>query len=152
MDGKDETVKPAGQNSAGPGPLPLIIVVVVVIAAVGGILAYNEFLKPEPALVTATIKIDFGNGTVLTEEVGSDNNTALGLLRTYVGEENLEESGGFIVSIYGVDSVDDIPELAGTVARYWLYYVNGEMPMESAALQVIHDGDVVEFRFETSPW
>ena len=66
----------------GPGIMPLIVIAIVIIAAIGGIFAYNEFLKPEPALVTATISIDFGNGTALSKEIGSDNNTALGLLRT----------------------------------------------------------------------
>jgi hypothetical protein len=144
----------AGQTPAksGPGMMPIIVVAIVIIAAVGGIFAYNEFLRPEPALVTATITIDFGNGTVLTKEIGSDNNTALGLLRTYAGEENVEDVGGFVTSVNGISTVDDVPELAGTEARYWLYYVNGEMPMESAALHVIVDGDIVEFKFETSPW
>ncbi len=151
MDGKNAIPKPAGQ-ATGPGLLPILVVTIVAIAAVGGILLYNEFLKPEPALVTATIRIDFGNGTLMEDGIGSDNNTALGLLRAYAGEENVADSGGFITSIYGVDSVGDVPELAGTEARYWMYYVNGEMPMESAALKVIQDGDLVEFKFETSPW
>ncbi len=137
---------------SGPGLMPLIVVAIIVIATIGGIFAYNEFLKPEPALVTATISIDFGNGTVLSKEIGSDNNTALGLLRTYVGEANVQDAGGFVISINGVATVDDVPGLEGTEARYWLYYVNGEMPMESAALKVLQDGDVVEFKFETSPW
>lgn len=149
MSGANE---PKPRAASGPGILPIVVVAIVVIAAVGGIFMYNEFLKPEPALVTATVKIDFGNNTTMEEEIGSVNNTALGLLRTYVGEDNVADSGGFVTSICGIDSVDDVPELAGTEARYWMYYVNGEMPMESAALKVIQDGDVVEFRFETSPW
>ncbi len=137
---------------AGPGIMPLMVVTIVIIAAVGGIVAYNEFLKPEPALVTATISIDYGNGTVFTEEIGSDNNTALGLLRTFVGEENVQDAGGFVTTINGISTVDDVPGLEGTEARYWMYYVNGTMPMESAAVIEIHDGDLVEFKFETSPW
>ena len=135
-----------------PGMMPLIVVAIVIIAAVGGIFAYNEFLKPEPALVTATISIDFGNGTVLTEEIGSDNNTALGLLYTYVGQENVDASMGFVNSINGIETVDDVPGLEGTTARYWIFYVNGTMPMESAANMEIFDGDIVEFNFEVSPW
>jgi hypothetical protein len=137
---------------SGPGIIPILIVAIVIFAAVGGIFAYNEFLKPEPALVTATITIDYGNGTVLNKEIGSDNNTALGLLRTFVGAENVQDSGGFVTAVNGIQTVDDVPGLEGTEARYWMYYVNGEMPMESAALKVIVDGDVVEFKFETSPW
>lgn len=151
MDGKDDSQGQAGQAS-GPGLLPIVAVAIVIMAAVGGMFVYSEFLKPEPALVTATVSIDYGNGTVVSEDIGSDNNTALGLLRAYVGEANVQDSGGFVTSINGVATVDDVPGLEGTEARYWMYYVNGEMPMESAALLVIQDGDVVEFRFETSPW
>jgi hypothetical protein len=69
-----------------------------------------------------------------------------------VGESNVQDASGFVISINGVTTVDDVPGLEGTEARYWMYYVNGEMPMESAALKVLQDGDLVEFKFETSPW
>ena len=145
-----EEIKQA--SSSGLGIKPLIVVAIVIIVCVAGIFAYNEYLKPEPALVTATISIDFGNGTVLSEEIGSDNNTALGLLRTFMGSENVLADGGFVSSINGVTTVDDIPGLEGTEARYWLFYVNGTMPMESAAVLEVFDGDLVEFNFEVSPW
>ena len=141
-----------GASKSGLGIKPLIVVMIVVIISIAGIFAYNEFLKPEPALVTATITIDYGNGTVLTEEIGSDNNTALGILWTYVGSENVVADAGFVSSINGVATVDDVPGLEGTEARYWMYYVNGEMPMESAGTIEIFDGDIVEFKFEVSPW
>ena len=141
------------KKASGLGIKPLIVVALVIIAAVAGIFAYNEFLKPEPALVTATITIDYGNGTVISEEIGSDNNTALGLLITYVGEENVDASMGFVNAINSVATIDDIPEFNSTdEARYWIFYVNGTMPMESAATLEIFDGDLVEFNFEVSPW
>ena len=135
-----------------PGLMPILVVALVIVASITGIFAYNEFLKPEPALVTAIITVDFGNGTVLEEEIGSDNNTALGLLYTFVGEENVEAEGGFVSSINGVETIDDVPGLEGAEPRYWLFYVNGTMPMESAAILEVHDGDFVEFKFEVSPW
>jgi len=141
-----------GASNSGLGIKPLIVVAIIIIASVAGIFAYNEFLKPEPALVTATISIDYGNGTALTEEIGSDNNTALGLLITYVGSENVMADAGFVSSINGVATVDDVPDLEGTEARYWMFYVNGTMPMESAATMEIFNGDIVEFKFEESPW
>ena len=140
------------ENARGPGIKPLIVVAIVVIVGIAGIFAYNEFLKPEPALVTATVTIDFGNGTVLTEEIGSDNNTALGVLQSFVGPENVGAEAGFVSSIYGVETVEDVPGFEGTDARYWMFYVNGTMPMESAATMEIFDGDIVEFKFEVSSW
>lgn len=142
----------ASAGGSGLGWMPIAVVAIVVVACVGGIIAYQEFLKPEPALVTANISINFGNETVLAEEISCDNNTPLGLLKTFVGEENVEDSGGYVTSIYGVRTIADVPELADGADRFWLYYVNGDMPLESAAVYEVVDGDSVEFRFDFSPW
>jgi len=40
----------------------------------------------------------------------------------------------------------------GEDGKYWLYYVNGEMPMVSADKKEIKPGDKVEFKFEKSPF
>lgn len=154
MNDADEPLKPTVHAvKSGPGMMPIIMVAIVILAAVGGIFTYNEFLKPEPYSVIASIVVDFGNGTVLSDDVGFSNNTPLGMLREFVGVDNVVATeAGYIVTIIGVTTVDDVAGLEGTEARYWMYYVNGEMPMESAALLVIEDNDLVEFRFETSPW
>jgi hypothetical protein len=150
IDTQKSAVHTAG---TGPGFLPILVVAIVIIAAVGGIFAYNEFLKPEPALVTATIKIDFGNGTVLTEEIGSDNNTALGLLRTFVGEENIEVTEfGFINSINSIGNGCEVPGLNDTGQRWWMMYVNGTLGEVGADTLQIFDGDIVEFRFMIPEW
>ncbi len=38
----------------------------------------------------------------------------------------------------------------GQEGKYWLYYINGEMPMVSADKQELKPGDKVEFKFEES--
>ena len=53
-----------------------------------------------------------------------------------------EDMGVLIEAIEGQQNGQD--------NKYWLYYVNGEMPMTSADQQKIKPGDVVEFRFEES--
>lgn len=40
----------------------------------------------------------------------------------------------------------------GQDGKYWLYYLNGEMPMISVDKQMIVSGDILEFRFEASPF
>ena len=40
----------------------------------------------------------------------------------------------------------------GQDGKYWLYYVNGEMPMVAADKLIIKPGDKVEFKFEKSPF
>ena len=52
------------------------------------------------------------------------------------------DMGVFIEAIGGIKNGKD--------GKYWLYYVNGEMPMVSADKMVIKAGDKVEFKFEKS--
>lgn len=40
----------------------------------------------------------------------------------------------------------------GQEGKYWLYYVNGEMPMVSADKKELKPDDKVEFKFEKSPF
>ena len=40
----------------------------------------------------------------------------------------------------------------GEDGKYWLYYVNGEMPQLAADKQLLNPGDKVEFKFEKSPF
>lgn len=40
----------------------------------------------------------------------------------------------------------------GQDQKYWLYYLNNQMPMVAADKQEIKDGDKVKFKFETSPF
>lgn len=39
----------------------------------------------------------------------------------------------------------------GQDGKYWLYYVNGQLPMVAADKEIIKIGDKVEFKFEKSP-
>jgi len=74
--------------------------------------------------------------------------TALSVLEKAAQENgimliNTKSSAGTMVqSIQGVKN--------GTDNQYWLYYVNGEMPMVSVDQQTVKTGDKIEFRFEKS--
>ena len=50
--------------------------------------------------------------------------------------------GVFVEDIGGIKNGED--------DKYWLFYVNGEMPMVSADNQTIVSGDKIEFKFELS--
>ena len=47
-----------------------------------------------------------------------------------------------------IDGIGD--DLAGNDNKYWLYYINDEMAMQSADNQEVVNGDKMEFRFEAS--
>lgn len=40
----------------------------------------------------------------------------------------------------------------GSEGKYWLYYVNGEMPSVAADKKELKPGDKIEFKFEKSPF
>lgn len=93
--------------------------------------------------------IDYGDGN--TDSLQSNfrkGMTAFDLLK-----EKTEESGltlktktydiGVLIEVIGHKE-------NGQDGKYWLYYVNGEMPMVSADKKELKPGDEVEFKFEAS--
>lgn len=106
----------------------------------------------EPQAEEVAFVLDDGSGPPQSFDFEvTPTTTAFGLLEmvalildieieaTYYGE-----MGVFIEAIKGKKNGDE--------GRYWLYYVNGEMPMKAADKQLVKPGDKVEFRFEESPF
>jgi len=56
---------------------------------------------------------------------------------------DIEEKGGFISTIEGYEQDQD-------AGRYWLYYINDEMPSVGAAEYELQEGDQIEWRLEDS--
>jgi len=147
-------------GSGGLGWKPIAMVFIIVSAALGGILVYGQLTEPnfEPMDITATINIDYGNGTVATHTITTDNYTAFGFLEAVVGFENIDATyyesfnSWLINSINGVQNGADIPGIADTSAYYWQYYVNDELGPVGADRYALLDGDVLEWRFEEIVW
>ena len=96
-----------------------------------------------------SLVIDDGEGTPKNFEVEfNEVITAFDLLK-----EGIEKSDLFLktktydmgILIEAIGNKEN-----GQDGKYWLYYVNGEMPMVSADKEEIKPGDKVEFRFEKS--
>ncbi len=49
-----------------------------------------------------------------------------------------------------VNAIGDLK--GGQDNKYWSYYVNGQMATAAVNKQVVQPGDVIEFKFETSPF
>ncbi len=105
---------------------------------------YQTEVKKEVSLI-----IDDGEGNI--DSFQSDfkkGMTAFDLLK-----EKTEESGltlktktydiGILIEVIG-------DKENGQDGKYWLYYVNGEMPMVSADKRELKPDDKVEFKFEKS--
>lgn len=98
----------------------------------------------------ANIAFDRGLGTVVNIDVGiiSGETTVLELL------EELDESMGLNVKSKKYDFGTMIESLLdfdnGVDDKYWQYYVNGQLSMNSVDQQKVFDGDKIEFKFEES--
>ncbi len=99
-----------------------------------------------------SLKIIAPNWSIFYLDVTTSNNTVADLLFECADVYNfsVEKSfwtgydSFFIEAINGTRNGED--------GRYWQYYVNGEYADIGCSLYVLHDYDVVEWRFESSPW
>ena len=104
--------------------------------------------KPENKV---TLVIDDGEGSprVLEAEIGAGV-TAFDLLRNETEELNIAlKTKTYDVGIF-IEVIGDKEN--GQDGKYWMYYVNGELPMVAADKKEIKVGDRVEFKFEKSPF
>lgn len=102
------------------------------------------------AVERATIVVDREAGNTLSMAVDvKKGDTAFDLLTRAAGEYGLElqtkEYAGMGVLVEGIGDL-----IGGQDNKYWLYYMNGEMPLNSVDSQVVLPGDKIEFRFEES--
>jgi len=69
----------------------IALVAVLVIAGLAGVLMMNKIMEPDidPDAVSATLVIDYGNGTVEWHNVTTTNNSVPGMLGEAVGPDNL---------------------------------------------------------------
>jgi hypothetical protein len=99
----------------------------------------------------ATLVVDYGEGEPKTIEIDFEEGmTAFDVLEKGTGELDLGlktktyDMGIFIEAIGEKENGQD--------NKYWLYYVNEEMPQVAADKKEIKTGDKVEFKFESSPF
>lgn len=106
-------------------------------------------VAPEP-LIKVSLVINSGAATTSREMELAQGSSVFDVLQKAVsqtGEELLfknYETGVFVEAIGSQKN--------GADGKYWLYYVNGKMPAMAADKQIIQAGDVIEFRFEKSPF
>lgn len=103
------------------------------------------------AVKEATLVIDNGQIDLMTITAKfNEGITAFDLLKQEAAKLPLAlktknyDTGIFIEAIGDKENGQD--------GKYWLYYVNGEMPIVSADKIILKAGDKVEFKFEKSPF
>jgi len=98
----------------------------------------------------ATVTIVRGTGTSVSMQVDiKPADTAFSLLQTVASDYGMKlqtkKYEGLGIALEGIDD-----KVAGQDNKYWLFYINGEMAMNSIDNQPVKSGDNVEFRFEES--
>ncbi len=140
----------------------VIVILIAIIAVLGAISAYNFLTIVEKEETTATVIINFGNGTENSrtfEDITTENNTVFGFLIKAADEGSFSIDtkyysgmGIFINEIAGVQHGTDIPGIDDEDQRWWQYYVNGELGPVAADRLKVNDGDTIEWRFEIPSW
>lgn len=93
--------------------------------------------------------IDYGEGEVDSFQSDfKEEMTAFDLLKEKTDESGLAlKTKTYDIGIF-IEAIGDKEN--GQDGKYWLYYINEEMPMVSADNQELKPGDKVEFKFEQS--
>jgi Domain of unknown function (DUF4430) len=151
-----------GASKSGLGIKPLIVVAIMIIAAVGGILVMNSLMEPDinPNEISATLVIDYGNGTIEWHNVTTVNNSVPGLLDEAIGSENYSRARWlngveYIQSIRGINEEGEWEGIL-SVDKVWKYYLNEtQTPNTNEAFEnrgdftLIKDEQIVKLVFET---
>mgnify|MGYP001570001500 FL=1 len=140
----------------------IIIAVVIIIVASAWLLMYNNLQQVKVEIKNNnSLPLPVGKEVVLAIESGNESQktitsefkegmTAFDLLQTGVEKLSLElKTKNYDMGIF-IEAIGDKEN--GQEGKYWLYYVNGEMPIVSADKMILKSGDKVEFKFEKSPF
>ena len=131
--------------------IPLIIVILLLIGGISsGIITFKK-PKVITGKVTATIKIDFGDGKVYSNLFTMDNSTVLDFLL------EVEKKGDVTVKTtyweqydsYFVDSITYQEKIyESDLDHYWAYYVNDQSAIDGPNLIYISNNDLIKWKFE----
>jgi 3-hydroxy-3-methylglutaryl CoA synthase len=137
-----------------------ILIIILLFSFLGWVYIDSNYLNNEEDNLEEGDKIskevslvlNFGDGEdsqMYSVEIKNDW-TAFDVLEEILEEKDIElifeeyGQGVFIKSIGKRENGED--------NKYWLYYINNEMPQVSCDKKIITPGDKIEFRFQTSPY
>ncbi len=130
--------------------IPLIIVIGLFLAGVSAGIITFESSNKLTGEITATIEINFGDGTTYSNVFTVENSTVFDfLLETEKNGEIIvetnEESGS-----YEIESITykEIKYTHGENGYWWLFYVNEQFAIDSADKVYVNNGDLIEWKFE----
>ncbi len=137
----------------------IIIGIVIIIIIVGSLIFFNNYKQPvaikEAEILNQEIKkevfLKINYGEKEPQIINADfyeGMTAYDLLKVKSEELGINlKTKNYDIGVM-IESIGD--KKNGQNGKYWLYYVNKEMPQIAADKKELKEGDQVEFKFEKS--
>lgn len=134
----------------------LIPIVIVIGLFLGGVSAgIITFESPDKIVITgeisASIVIDFGDGTTYSKVLILDNSTVFDFLLEIekIGDISIETTYWESFGGYSVDSIKyEGKKYEADISTYWALYINGQPAMEGADKIYVQNDDLIEWKFE----
>ena len=107
----------------------------------------NQTVQQNVAEKTFKLKVDFGDNNIKSYETKTNaETTAFSILRDQLVKDSIAlETVQYDFGIF----VKKIGDLESTAKKSWIYYLNGESGQVAADTQILKDGDLVEWKYET---
>jgi len=135
--------------------LAVVIVLVSLVLVVSLTDCFSLFVEPENThklVENVGMKIVSPDWNITYVNVNTDNATVADFLFECASYYNFDVKveywrgydSYFIESINGIENGED--------GKYWQFYVDGKYADVGCSKYILHNNDVVEWRFESSPW
>ena len=123
-------------GGGGLGWMPVAVTFIIISAALGGILIVGELNQTnlDSIEITATITLDYGNGTRVTENITTTNYTAFGFLEAMVGFDDIDATYYPSFDSWLINSVNGVDIVECQVFCVYLYFFDSHYFLSSAIL------------------
>ena len=135
--------------------LVVVIVLVSLVLAISVTDRFSLFVEPKSIhklVENVSMKIVSPNWNITYMNVNTNNATVADLLFECASHYNFEVGTEYWrgYDSYFIESINGIEN--GENDDYWQFYVNGKYADVGCSKYILHDNDVVEWRFESSSW
>ena len=130
--------------------IPIICVFLLFIGGINaGVITFEAPKKQLDGEITATIKIDFGDGNSFSKTVNLINAT---VYESLLDLEEIEIKSTYWKQYdsYFVDSITyQGIKYESDSSHFWGFYINGNMAIQGADKTFVENEDLIEWRYET---
>jgi len=130
--------------------IPIIVVIILFLGGINAGVITFEKEKIKTGDITATIKIDFADGTIYQNVLPLKNATVFDFLLEIekIGDIEIKtnvESGGYEINSINYNGKKYVH---GQDGYWWLFYVNEQFAMDSADKTYVKNNDLIEWKYE----